>query len=222
VSDKPIVMFGVGELAEVAAFYFEAAAGPRVVSFCVDAAHLKEPTFLGRPVVPLEEVASRYPASAHDGFVAVGYSRINGLRQEKCEAMRGAGYHLASYVSQRANIASNVTCGWNAFILEDNTIQPFVTIGDGVTLWSGNHIGHHARIGSFAFISSHVVVSGGVRIGARSFIGVNATLNDHLSIGERCVIGSGALIVKDVPDEGVMTAEAAKLSPVPSRRLRGF
>ena len=95
-------------------------------------------------------------------------------------------------------------------------------IGNGVTLWSGNHIGHHASIGDFVFISSHVVISGGVTVGERSFIGVNATTNDHISIGARCVIGSGSLITKDVPQEGVLTAEPAKVSPVPSRRLKDF
>jgi sugar O-acyltransferase (sialic acid O-acetyltransferase NeuD family) len=221
-SQKPLVVFGVGELAEVAAYYFEAEAGPRIAAFTVDGAHLKEPSFLGRPVIALEEVAAAHAPAGHDGFVAVGYSKINALRQAKCEAMRAQGYALTSYVSDRASIARNVTYGWNCFILEDNTIQPFVKIGDGVTLWSGNHVGHHATIGDFAFVSSHVVISGGVKIGARSFLGVNATLNDHIAIGERCVIGSGSLVVKDVADEGVLTSEPAKLSPVPSRRLRGF
>jgi len=97
-----------------------------------------------------------------------------------------------------------------------------VTIGNGVTLWSGNHIGHHARVGDFAFISSHVVVSGGVKVGERTFIGVNSTINDHITIGQRCVIGSASLVTKDLADESVVSAEAARLSPVPSRRLKGF
>ena len=152
----------------------------------------------------------------------MGYSKINALRQTKCAQVQAKGYELASYISTRATVLPNATWGWNALILEDNTIQPFVHIGNGVTLWSGNHVGHHATIGDFAFISSHVVISGGVKIGERTFIGVNSTLNDHISIGARCVIGSGCLITKDVADEGVLTAEPAKLSPVPSRRLQGF
>jgi acyl-[acyl carrier protein]--UDP-N-acetylglucosamine O-acyltransferase len=52
------------------------------------------------------------------------------------------------------------------FVLEDNTIQPGVRIGDDVTLWSGNHIGHDSVIADHCFISSHVVVSGWVRIGS--------------------------------------------------------
>lgn len=220
--EKPIVVFGAGELAEVANYYFSRDTGRKIAAFTIDAVHLQETTFCGRPVVPFEMVNRDFDPHAYEMFVAVGYSRLNGLRQDKCLAAIEKGYGLASYISRRASVADNVTYGWNNFILEDNTLQPFVTIGNGVTLWCGNHIGHHASIGDFAFISSHVVISGGVKVGERTFMGVNATTNDHITIGARCVIGSGALIVKDVADEGVLSAEPAKLSPVPSRRLREF
>jgi acetyltransferase-like isoleucine patch superfamily enzyme len=66
------------------------------------------------------------------------------------------------------------------------------------------------------------VLSGGVTVGEQTFMGVNATTNDHISIGARCVIGSGALLVKNVPDEAVMLSKPAEMSPVPSSKLRGF
>lgn len=220
--EKPIVIFGAGELAEVADFYFAADSQRQVAAFTIDGAHLNAQSWLGRPLIAFEEIAVRMPPSEYDFFVAVGYSKLNALRQEKCLAAAALGYSLVSYVSSRATIFSNVRHGWNCFILENNTVQPFVTIGNGVTMWSGNHIGHHSSIGDFAFISSHVVISGGVKVGERTFIGVNSTTNDRISIGNRCVIGSGSLMTKDVPDEGVISAEPSKLSPVPSRRLRGF
>ena len=46
-------------------------------------------------------------------FVAVGYSRVNALRAEKCEAAIAQGYTLASYVSPRATMFDNVRYGWN-------------------------------------------------------------------------------------------------------------
>jgi UDP-3-O-[3-hydroxymyristoyl] glucosamine N-acyltransferase len=110
--------------------------------------------------------------------------------------------------------------GDNCFIFEDNTIQPFVTIGSNVTLWSGNHIGHHSTIKDHCFIASHVVVSGGVEIGECTFIGVNATLRDHIKIGERCVIGAGALLLADAEPEGVYIGAGTERSKVPSSRLR--
>ena len=54
-SNKPIVMFGVGESAEVAAYYFESDTQRRIAAFTIDGAHLQEASFLGRPVVPIRE-----------------------------------------------------------------------------------------------------------------------------------------------------------------------
>jgi sugar O-acyltransferase (sialic acid O-acetyltransferase NeuD family) len=217
---KPLVIFGAGEIAEVAHFYFTQDAKRAVAGFTVDAAYLKEPRFCGLPVVPFEEAPARFPAATHDLFVALSYARINALRAQKCAHTRAQGYSLASYVSSKATVWPGFAPGANCFILEDNTLQPFATVADNVTLWSGNHIGHHARIGANCFITSHVVISGGVEVGENAFIGVNATVRDHVRIGARSVIGAGSLVLEDVPADGVVAARGTELSKVPSHRLR--
>ena len=215
-----LVVFGAGDIAELAQFYFTHDSPDRVIAFTVDAAYLKEPNFCGLPVVPFEELAVRFPPDRHAGFVALSYARMNAVRAEKCAAMRALGYPLVSYVSSRATVFADFQAGDNCFILEDNTIQPRARIGNNVTLWSGNHIGHHATIEDDVFVSSHVVVSGGVTIGAGSFLGVNSTVRDHVRIGRRCLLGAGAIVLGDAPDESVFAAAPTERSPVPSTRLR--
>lgn len=216
----PLVIFGTSEIAQLAQFYFEHDSDLRPVCFAVDREFISADTLMGLPVVALDELVSQYPPDDHLAFVALSYARVNALRAEKVRQMRLLGYRLASYVSTRATTFPGFVVGDNCFLLEDNTIQPFARIGNNVTLWSGNHIGHHSTIGDDVFISSHVVVSGGVNVGAGSFIGVNATIRDHVSIGPRCVIGAGSLITADCEAEGVYTMPAAERSRVPSSRLR--
>ena len=127
-------------------------------------------------------------------FVALSYARMNRVRAAKYQQMKALGYELVSYVSSRCSFLSQHPPGDNCFILEDNTVQPFVRIGSNVTLWSGNHIGHDSTIGDHCFISSHVVVSGHVQVAQGCFIGVNATLRDSISIAEYTLIGAGALV----------------------------
>lgn len=219
-----LVVFGAGEIAELADFYFRTDSGHEVVAFTVDAERMEGDAFLRRPLVPFEEVAAAFPPAEHDGFVALGYSRVNAVRRDKYLAMKAMGYRMASYVSSRATVlnggAEEGRIGDNAFVLEDNTIQPFVTIGSNVTLWSGNHIGHHSTIGDHAFLASHIVVSGGVTVGEACFVGVNATLRDHIAIGPRCVLGANALMMADAEEDGVYIAPASERARVPSHRLR--
>ena len=93
-------------------------------------------------------------------------------------------------------------------------------IGDNVTLWSGNHIGHHSIISDHTFISSHVVVSGGVEIGEQCFIGVNVTLADHIKIGDRCVLGAGSILLKNAEAEGVYRSTTTSRSIASSLKLK--
>jgi sugar O-acyltransferase (sialic acid O-acetyltransferase NeuD family) len=215
-----VLIFGAGEIAEIAHFYFKHDSALTIAGFTVDAAYLKESRFCGLPVVSFDEVQRAFPPQAHDMFVALSYAKVNAVRAQKVAEAKAKGYRLASYLSSRASVWHGFSPGENCFILEDNTIQPFVQIGDNVTLWCGNHIGHHAHIGDNCFITSHVVISGGVVVGDGGFIGVNATIRDHVRIGRSAVIGAGALITEDVPDFGVMSQPRAELSKVPSNRLR--
>lgn len=217
-----VLIFGAGDIAELAHFYFLHDSTHRPVAFTVDGAYLKETSFKGLPVVPFEEAADSFPPAMHQGFVALSYTQINALRATKCTAMESAGFALVSYVSSRATVFEGFSPGPNAFILEDNTIQPFVRIGRNVTMWSGNHIGHHSVIEDDVFITSHVVVSGGVHVGRRSFLGVNSTLRNHIRIGDGCVVGAGALILGDAEPGGVYLGNATERSRVPASRLRGI
>lgn len=217
---RPIVIFGAGDIAELAHYYFTHDSSYEVVAFTVDSAFLTQDRLAGLPVVPFETLTRDYPPSSHSAFVALSYSKLNEVRREKYLALKALGYDLASYVSSRATILNDGKIGENCFILENNVIQPFASIGNNVTLWSGNHIGHHSRIADHCFLASHIVVSGGVDIGEACFLGVNATLRDHIRIGERCVIGAGALILADAAPDGVYLGNATERSKVPSSRLR--
>lgn len=217
---KPLVIFGMGDIAELAHFYFSSDSDYEVVAFSVDGDYCNTPEFRNLPVVPFEKLAHRFPPDEYEIFVALGYAKINALRTEKYLAAKSKGYRFASYVSSRATVLNDGSVGENCLILEDNTIQPFVRIGDNVTLWSGNHVGHHSVIHDHCFIASHVVISGCVEIGESCFIGVNATLRDHIKVGPKCIVGAGSLLLADAEGEGVYFGHATERSRVPSRRLK--
>lgn len=219
-SGRPLVIFGAGQIAELAHGYFTEDSDHHVVAFSVDAAWQRHDHFCGKPLVAFESLAEHYPPDTHDLFIALSYTGLNRLRREKYLAAKARGYRLASYISSRATVLNRGQHGDNCFILEDNTLQPHVRIGNNVTLWSGNHIGHHSIIDDHCFLASHIVVSGGVHIGPSCFIGVNATLRDHISIGAECLIGAGALMLADAEPHGVYMAAATERSRVPSNRIK--
>jgi sugar O-acyltransferase (sialic acid O-acetyltransferase NeuD family) len=215
---KKLVIFGTADAAELAHYYFSKDSDLQVVAFTVDAAFCTADKFCGLPVVPFESVTEIYPPETHEFFVALGYSKLNQIRKSKYLAAKACGYRIVSYISSRTTIL-NERFGENCFILEDNTIQPFVAIGNNVTLWSGNHIGHHTVIHDHCFLASHIVVSGHVVIEQSCFIGVNATLRDHITIGESTVVGAGALLLASADARGIYIGSATERSHISSARL---
>lgn len=213
-----VVIFGTGSFAELAHFYFTHDSEHEVVGFTVNRDYVSAPEFCGLPLVPFEEVEQHFPPEAYQMFVAVGYRNVNQLRATLYHAAKAKGYELLTYVSSRCtNWATSI--GDNCFVFEDNTLQPFVTIGNNVVLWSGNHIGHHSSIADHVYVTSHVVVSGHVKIGPYCFLGVNATLRDSISVAESCVIGAGTLIMKSTQPKEVYVGERTKPYPKTSDEI---
>lgn len=207
-----LVIFGAGDIARLAHYYFSRDSEHEVVAFTVDQKYRQADSFLDLPLVPFEDVTGAYAPGEFRMFVALSYARMNKLRQEKYEQAKAKGYELVSYVSSHCSFLTDHPVGDNCFILEDNTIQPFVRIGNNVTLWSGNHIGHDAVIEDHCFLASHIVVSGYVHIGKNCFIGVNATLRNSITIAPETLIGAGAVIMKDTVEKGVYLPQRAELS----------
>jgi len=206
---EKIVIFGNGEIGELAEYYFRTDSEYKVVAFTADDECVKSDTFCGLPLIQFQGVKEIYPSDSYKMFIALSYSSMNKDRAEKYYKAKELGYDLASYVSSKCTFLTEIPVGDNCFILEDNTIQPFVKIGNNITLWSGNHIGHSSIIQNHCFISSHVVVSGNVHIKSYCFIGVNATIRDSITIAQETLIGAGAVIMKDTVEKDVY------LSPKP-------
>lgn len=193
---KYLIIYGDGLIAEVASFYFQRDTGYEIKCYTNARDFIKKSTFNEKPIVPFDELDKLYSPDGYDIFIAIGYNKTNKIREQRFREAKEKGYRCATYISPLATYYGTPV-GDNCFILENNVIQPFVTIGNNVTLWSGNHIGHHSTIKDHCFISSHVVVSGVCCIEENCFLGVNATLRDNITIGKFSVIGSGAIVMKN-------------------------
>ncbi len=200
---EEIIIFGTGDIAQIAKYYFDTDSNYKVIAFTVDGQYITDKEFEGKPVVDFEGIETHYPPSKYKMFVALSYAQMNKVREAKYHEAKSKGYQLVSYVSSKCSYMSQFPHGDNCFIFEDNTIQPFVKIGNNVTLWSGNHIGHHSEIQDHNFVSSHVVISGHCTIESNCFLGVNATLAHKITIAKETLLGAGAIISKNTQEKGI-------------------
>lgn len=208
---KKVIIFGIQDFAELAWYYLTKDSSYEVAGFAVHEKFMEgNSSFHGLPIVPFETVTSVYPTSEYNFFAPMSPKNMNKLRADIYVQIKNMGYNLISYISSKATICDNVI-GENCFILEDNTLQPFTSIGNNVVLWSGNHIGHHGQINDHVTFTSHVVLSGHCVVEPFSFFGVNATIRDGITISEGSLVGMGACITKNTKPWSVYLGTPAVL-----------
>ena len=79
-----LVIFGTGDVAQIAAYYFERDEIAKVVAFTVDRAYVPDPPeFEGRPIVAFEDLVAEYPPSENALFIALSYSQMNRVRDRR-------------------------------------------------------------------------------------------------------------------------------------------
>jgi sugar O-acyltransferase (sialic acid O-acetyltransferase NeuD family) len=212
-----VVIFGTRDFASLAHFYLRHDSPHNVVGFTVHRDYLPESgAFEGLPVVPFEELDARFPPASVSAFAPLSHRRMNRLREGIYHEFKTRGYSLVSYISSRATRFPDTPIGDNCFILEDNTIQPYVSIGNNVVLWSGNHIGHHSVIRDHNFVTSHVVISGHCVVESHCFLGVNATIKDQVMLAEGTLVGMGAIVARNTEPWTIFKADATRPSKVSS------
>ena len=77
---RDLVIFGTGQIAEVAHYYLTQEGGRNVAAFTVDQAYVTAEKACGLPVVAFENVQDIYSPQTHDMFIAVIFRQLNKLR----------------------------------------------------------------------------------------------------------------------------------------------
>ncbi len=152
---KKVVIFGAGGFARLAYVYLTKDSPYEVAAFAVHRKYLKEEKLLGLEVLPFERIEESYPPERFAMFVAIGYERVNKARAAVYDSCKGKGYELISHISSKTALWDEIEIGDNCFIFENNSIQPFVKIGNDVVIGPGNCIGHDSSLGDHCFVAGH-------------------------------------------------------------------
>jgi len=196
--DPRLFIFGAGQNAEVAAYYFGEAGRFSEIIFSVDDDYFTDPTVDGHAVLPFSDATRKARPGVDVWFTGMSGKRRSVPRQQKADEIASLGFGFASYVHPTAIVWRGFTLQPNCLVLENNVLQYKCSLGPNSIIWSNSHIGHHTRIGANTFITSEVVISGDCTIGNNCFFGVNATVFDGIISEDQAVIGAGAVVRENV------------------------
>src|SRR5260221_13279923 len=96
-----VVVFGVGQWAELAHFYLTHDSPHEVVAFTIDRAYIDNAEFAGLPVVPFDEVEQLYPPDIFQMFIPLSFKKMNHVRREKDYDANKRCYKRSTYGGSR-------------------------------------------------------------------------------------------------------------------------
>jgi sugar O-acyltransferase (sialic acid O-acetyltransferase NeuD family) len=214
-----VIIFGAGKSAQMIRVYIERESTDEVVGFTVDPQFARAERFDGLPLVSWDVVEQRFPPDDYKLLGPLSYARVNRLRQERHKEAKARGYRLASFIHPSSQIYAE-HIGEGCVILEQTVVQPYARIGDGVIVWCNCSVAHHTVIGDYCFLSGQVGIAGGTKLGPRCYLGGQTSIAHNLEIGEGSVLLNSGMLMHSVAPNSVVRGARAKVSNVPSTRLR--
>jgi len=214
-----IVVFGAGGVAGMAKRYIDLHGPDRIVGFTIDGRFKTSDDFEGLPLVPWEQLEEHFTSTEVRLLVPMSGRLQNEVRRDRYLEGKRRGYAFTSFVHPD-NYNDAASIGENTFILMRGILEPGVRIGNGVMIWSGAHIGHHATIEDYCFLGGSVAVGAMATIGERTFLGSRTFIDANVTLGVACFIGSNGFVKQDLPPQSVVVREADPIKPYLSERIK--
>lgn len=205
-----IVIYGDSDFAEQVYYQLMSDGRYEVLAFTVDEERLKEKSFKGIDVIAFQELEKYFDKTEIKIFVAIGYSKMNTIREEVFNEVLNCGYDLLTYISKHAFIGYDVKIGAGCFICEFVSIKPGTSIQNGSIIFPNTSIGHGVTIDQFSYLSIGVCVGGYSVIEKNCFVGMHSTIRDSATISEYNLIGSASNVVKSTDSKGMYLGNPAK------------
>lgn len=203
---KPLIIYGAGTVAKLAAWYFCKEKEYDLKGFCIDDSYYQPGAISDLPVITFSQLSDLYPPRKCQIFIGLGYQKLNSVRSAACQRFAGLGYELASCISSKAIIMTDNGPGPNSFIMPGVIIEPFVHIGSNCICWSGSLIAHESHVEDNCFFAAGSKVGGMANIGKNSFLGLNSVVQNNVSLGDDCLIGAGCVVRHNLPEGTLLSA----------------
>ncbi|MFW5886120.1 MAG: acetyltransferase [Bacteroidota bacterium] len=213
---KDVIIYGIGQHADVVQYYFESNLKRNVIAFTIDFKCEAE-NKNNLPIVQLNDLELKYDKLSTEVFIAVGGIGLNLIRQYYFEKIKEMGFVMTNCISKSVKIPKNAKFGSNCFIDDHSRFSPFIEIGDNFSTFD-TVVGHHSIINNNV-TTIGCTIGANVNIGDNCFIGINASVNSGVNIGEFSLIDVGSIVKKDIPPYSVVSAAASDRRNIDARRV---
>lgn len=137
-------------------------------------------------------------------IIGIGNNEI----RKKISENKKLKYYTAIHPSSQ--VALDVEIGQGTVIMANACINTSAKIGEHCIINTGAIIEHDNIIENYVHISPNATLCGTVKVGELTHIGAGATIKNNTNICSNCIIGCGAVVVKDINEEGTYVGVPTK------------
>lgn len=146
----------------------------------------------------------------YDFIVAIGNNEI---RKTITKQLDNKNIIQPVLVHPSAVVDATVTIASGTVVMANAVINADTKIGKGCIINTAASIDHDGSIADFVHLSPGVHIAGTVNIGVNTWVATGVSIINNLDICDDCIIGAGAVVVKDIKEQGTYIG-------VPARRIK--
>ncbi len=151
---------------------------------------------------------------------------ISAVVDEGATIGKGTAIWHFSHICSGAEIGQNCSLGQNVFVADNASLGNNVKVQNNVAIYDGIRVEDDVFLGPSCVLTN--VTNPRSQVGRKSLyektlikrgatIGANATIVCGIILGRYCFVGAGSVIMKDIPDYGLVLGNPGKLSGFMSR-----
>lgn len=141
---------------------------------------------------------------------AIGSAKI---RKRVIEKLNGSSVRFATLVDPSVLMSDRIILGEGSIICAGTILTVDIKIGNHVIINLNSTVGHDAVLDDFVTIYPSVNVSGMTHLGECSEYGTGMQIIQGIKVAENTIIGAGAVVVRNIEEEGVYAG-------CPARKVR--
>jgi sugar O-acyltransferase (sialic acid O-acetyltransferase NeuD family) len=206
---EKILIYGDTDFAGQVMYSIENDSKYEVEAFTVHKEYRKSRLLYNLPVFDFEDIVMKYKPDEYKMFVAIGYKKMNTIREKIINLVRKSGYELINYISS-SSICKTKNLGVNIYIDDLCGIGEGAVIGDGCIFNMGAMIGHRCQIGNNVFFAGSVSLAGDIVIEDNCYIGNNTTIANGLIVKKQTFLGAATYLNKSTEPNLVYSGNPAK------------
>lgn len=204
---KKIIIIGAGDGGRLVSEFVREQNKFKIIGFIDDNELLQGKVINGYRVIGTSEDLKKF--RKYRFVIAVGMNMV--ARDELFKKAISAMLEPINFIHRTAVIAKSVKIPRGVIILPNCVVNPFVTLGENIFMFTGTVIEHDVHIGNNVYFSPGVSLAGYVKVGDNSFLGINSCVIEGINVGTNVIVGAGSCVLEDVPDNTVVAGVPAKV-----------